>query len=69
VSDNPGRTDLKGTTYRAHHEISCHERITVAAADTGADGSRTTLLDGGRWPQSSDAGVERPSLIATLDSR
>lgn len=31
--------------------------------------SRTTLLDGGWWPQSSDAGVELPSLIATLDSR
>lgn len=31
--------------------------------------SRTTLLDGGWWPQSSDAAVELPALIATLDSR
>ena len=30
--------------------------------------SSTTLLDGGWWPQSSDAGVELPSLIATLDN-
>ncbi|WIM97329.1 DUF5994 family protein [Actinoplanes oblitus] len=31
--------------------------------------SRTTLLDGGWWPRSSDAGAELPALIATLDSR
>jgi hypothetical protein len=29
--------------------------------------ARTSLLDGGWWPQSSDAGVELPALIATLD--
>ena len=31
--------------------------------------ARTTLLDGGWWPQSSNAAMELPPLIATLDSR
>lgn len=39
-------------------------RLTLEPTD-----SRTTLLDGGWWPRSSDAGVELPSLIATMDSR
>jgi hypothetical protein len=30
--------------------------------------SRTTLLDGGWWPRSNDAGAELPPLIAALDS-
>ncbi|WP_394328305.1 DUF5994 family protein [Couchioplanes caeruleus] len=33
-----------------------------------ATSSRTTLLDGGWWPQSSDACAELPSLIAAMDS-